>query len=310
MNTHPCQNRIEKIIKRNLEDLAGWERPDVKKGLGPYFPDVFDEFEADLNAATSHMRQVLSKASEDELTAEFDFQPYSFQNKLTHIQGAHDFTFARRLKTMKERKPAWFAGGWNVASKRGGFAQWCKRESLTLNEVALLSAGIDPSETDFDKVFLEYGKDSRTDEVLYYLEYVYDSIARGLNLDLDCPKTVPLLEIYAWIKSNRFSIDPMFRKALDTRFKGNALSETFRVGTGRSGEKSMHGATYKLHARILFAIAKSKFGLEDAAQISRVAREIERAVHLEGMTAEPKLIRGLLWGGFEQAMAAKGKAPR
>jgi hypothetical protein len=204
----------------------------------------------------------------------------------------------RLLKTL----PAWFAGGWGVTKKAADFKKWGAVKKLRLDQAALLCVGVEPDETDYDSVFSDYGKDPRTDEVLYFLEDVFQAIERGLGLPSEDDAELSQADLHAWVAKSRYKIARGYRRMLDERMKERIEVPSSQNSIAHASHNStpLHKSSLKLHARIILAMAMSKYGLESETDIAKVAKQIEHDVHLRGLTAETRSIVKLLRLGLAQ----------
>jgi hypothetical protein len=117
----------------------------------------------------------------------------------------------------------------------------------------------------------------------------------------DEASTIDVDTLFEWITMNRVRIDPRFRRMLNER-KKQAGRQAHNSGSivPRHIEKPLHGATWRVHARIVTAMAASKYDLRKENNIGRAAKAIQHDADLIGLGFDVATIRKLLRAGFEE----------
>ena len=168
-----------------------------------------------------------------------------------------------------------------------------------------MSVGRDPRSTSYGPVMRHYGRSLQGDNILYFLEARLEAIASGLGVDAaDELCVVDADTFYGWIDDFSVSVDERFRRMMRDRRKRLAQNGP-KVGdhgaaAGLVKDQRLHGSSRRAHARIVLAMAKTKYGLKDSDGIGKAAKAIARDADLEGLGIDSKVIRHLLKIGLDE----------
>ena len=291
---------IDRIVAAALGDLFQWRRPIAKPSVGPSFPEVIDAFEVDLEKLITDIRSLLWGHDVDRLERDFQDSTAPALNLLFDRNGLYS-DIAERLHDLKRSRPPDFIGGWAIAEREIDLPYWRGAASYTLSEAVLLCVGRDPRYTSFDGVTTMYGRSDQIDELLYFLEDLYESVAAGLGVDPENPQAcVDAKSLLRWVEDKSIRIDARFRRM---------LREYHNTGDGPKGPsvndrvhrpEPLHRSSLKVHARIVGAVAIAKYGLEGKDSIGRVAKKIENDGQLQGLSFDARTVRSLLKLALEQ----------
>lgn len=291
---------IEEIIYDALGHLADWQKPIVKKSIGPQFPQLADEYCAEIQAIKETLREMLDPLPQEALTEGFQTKNYNGRRLLRDPNGT-SFQIVNRIKSLESREPAWFISGWHVKAVELDAAHWRAFSSCTLTELTLLSVGLDPRYVNYHALFKRYGHLDPQDKMLGFIEDQFEAIANGLGIDPENEEVVvELSKFYAWTKKVIFKIDSKFRTLLREKF--NNLSDETASPLPKPGSeelKPIHKSSYNLHARLLYAIAIEKYGMKGLSDIGRTAKKMQGDAELQGQTPALRPIRLLLKKGHE-----------
>lgn len=207
---------------------------------------------------------------------------------------------AKALARLKAKVPQDFIGGWSIKGKEIDTQYWRGSQTYTLSEAALLSVGLDPRKVNYDALFTTYGRYIEADEALYFLEDQYELIAKGMDANpQNQADTIDADRFFNWVKAYNVRIDERFRRLLNDRLKSRtSLRVTADPQTPTVGDKPLHRSSWDLHARIITAMAVTKYGLKRANQIGGVAKAIQNDGDLTGLNFDIKALRQLLRAGF------------
>ena len=306
MQTVPRELRIQQIIVHAFEDLNGWTRPNVlEASIGPGYPEVFVSFERTLRRLREDIRRTLQNLDDAELDCGFPPSTTPSINPLFDRKGLFA-AIARRFHLAKRDKPPNFVGGWAIKEASLEVGYWRTFQSYSLTQAALLCVGRDPRKTSFDQLMKQYGRSSEADELLYFLEDLYEALANGLGLDpKDGETTVNAQALLNWVNIKTVKIDPRFRRMLKVYHPVSSGPTVPPQGLKAREDKRLHGSTFTAHARILGAVAIAKYRLDGVSSIGRVAREMVNDGNLNGLRFDAKVVRGLLRSALDQLAEEK-----
>lgn len=291
--------RVNQIVDHALEDLATWTPPRPLESLGPSFPEICDGFLVKVSDLRRDMVATLITYPLQSLEMDYPAVANPKRNPFFDIHGRHA-GLAKRLKQLKDAIPQDFLGGWAIDGKATDLPHWRGFQSYSLAEATLLSVGRDPRLTSFDYLFTTYGRYDEADEMLYWLEDRHDAMANGLGLDPDdSTQRVDVDRFFAWVEASGFRIDLRFRRMLKERQKRAGGSKSELKITPKQVERPLHKSSWNLHARIITAMAITKYGLENDGKIARVAKAIQNDAACEGLGFDLKPLRLLLRAGLE-----------
>ena len=299
---------IGHIVAEAFEDLNEWKRPLTLKSVGPCFPFVYESFEEDLETLRQDIRHALSQYSVEDLKTEFPSSKTGAFNPLFNPDGRHG-RLAKRLSKLKKSVPQDFVGGWSVKGKEVDISHWRGFSSVTLAEATLLSVGRDPRFTNYDALFLTYGRSTEANALLYFLEDRYEAIANGLGADPENGAAkVEVAKLFDWILFAAVHVDERFRRMLLTQRKVKPKTDDPAVPAIASfASPPLHRSSIKTHARIVTALAISKYGLTDERAISKVAKRIQNDAELRGLGFDKRVVINLLrlgWIEYRKANAS------
>lgn len=286
--------RIAAIIDHALEGLKDWRRPTPMASIGPGFPHCFDAFERELTHIRGDLRNMLERCSDKHLSEAFPDSIAPKRNPLFDPHGLH-FNLAKRLQRLKKAVPADFVGGWAIAERAFEPAYWRGFKRYSLGEATLLCVGRDPRQNNFDGLMRLFGRSDAADQMLYFLEEMFEAIAGGFGLPPeDSTAPVEAQALYDWIVRASVTVDPRFRRMLrETHAPIKAEPQPARNRPDSPG-KPIHRNSLRAHARLVGAMAMAKYGLQDAETIGRAVKAIVNDSHLQGLTVDDKLVRSLL----------------
>jgi len=292
---------VDRIIAEAFEHLDEWRRPTSLKSVGPAFPEVYPRFEEQLCLLRQDIRRALSLYSVEELRSEYPNSLTAAFNPLFDPDGRHG-RLAKRLAKLKKTAPQDFVGGWSVKGKELDIAHWRGFTSFSLAEATLLSVGRDPRLTNYDSVFQGYGRSEEADELLYFLEDRYEAIANGLGVNPEDSTTrVDAGRLIGWILYARVQVDERFRRMVlaQRRMKSNLPNP---VAAALPGPDSgpLHRSSLKIHARMITAVAITKYGLTDERGIRRAATSIQNDADLLGLGFDERVLINLLRLGLQE----------
>jgi hypothetical protein len=297
MDDLEAKDEINKIIQFAMGPLANWQRPATLKSVGPAFPEVFVQFEKELEALRLALRDTLGAwAKAEDLGAAYPLSE-TF-NPLFDPHGRHR-TLAKRLAAVKSHTPQDFVGGWSVSGKEIELSHWRGIPALTVVEATLLSVGRDPRFTNFDGLFKTYGRSEHADELLYFLEDRQEQIAKAFGLDPeDSVSVIAAADFLRWVNESAVVIDDRFRRMLRERWADIRDETSFRSVSIDLNDQVPHGNSRKAYARLVTSIAIQRYGLTQEREIGRVANKMQDDTDLAGLGVQSKPIRDLLRLGW------------
>lgn len=297
MSVIGTSKQIDQIIQFAMGPLATWQRPATLKSVGPAFPEVFEEFEKELEALLLALRDTLAVwAKAEELSLAYPLSEAS--NPLFDPHGRHG-SLAKRLAAAKSHVPQDFVGGWSVSGKEIELSHWRGIPAFTVVEATLLSVGRDPRSTNFDGLFKTFGRSEQADELLYYLEDRQEQIARAFGLDPEDPVSmISAADFLRWANQSAITIDDRFRRMLRDRWADVPEEAQVRSVLVDPNDQVPHGTSKKAYARLVMSIAIQRYGLTQEREIGRVANKMRDDTDLAGLGVQAKPIRDLLRLGW------------
>lgn len=292
LSTNEKDALIKDATTLALGELASWQRPKVLPGVGPRPVDIFFDFERDLSELRSDIEARARKIPAEVLQREYCGQIGLETSPFTQEHGIHHATSAR-IRALSSALPEWFAGGWTVKGRLPDGRHWKSANVLTLEEAALLTVGVEPKLVDYSQLFGAYGKDVRSDRVLYFLEDRYEEIARGVGVNPDPKSKIEVDQLADWIVSEGVSVATEFRVIFKSKF-------TSAESASRKDTSDMHHHTEHALHRIIVTLAISRHKLSSEKDVGRVARLIVADGDLLGFRLSQRALQKTLLAGFKQ----------
>ncbi|QQA41478.1 hypothetical protein [Pelagovum pacificum] len=282
----PAQMR-ERLFRSSVGSLHDWEKPDVREGVGPYEPEVFDSYD---NAR----RQVVQ-----EVRAKLDAMPDTELQTLTDRQSeGHDSlrrsweAFVDDSKQSLPQRPPWYAGGFNVRHHAADREHWARMPNFTIHELLCLSAGVEP--TSFDQKVLE--KNARGNPETYWSPMQFLLKRRELLnrkfLGYSVSGKVDGAGFSTWCSKVDFEADQEFLELL-RRYHGLS-DDGVRGGIARHPAKTPQQREIDKIAQLFTAMAIELYGFDRFADRSPTPREITNLAASMGISVHEDTVRKYL----------------
>ncbi|WP_435258092.1 hypothetical protein ACSBLW_18620 [Thioclava sp. FR2] len=303
MDNGRASDLIRRIIDGALGDLAHWQKPVSRPGIGPGYPEVFDRFQQEISQMRAAMESRLALWSIDELGK---IVPESEAPRLNPLfdHGGRLGHLALGLQSLKNRVPHDFAGGWSVAGKEVDLPYWSAFKSVSLDHAVFLSLGHEPRKSNFDSICKAYGRSDEEDAVLYFLEDRRELIANAMGCDSeDSNATVELKAFFDWVEETRLPIDPAFYEALRARFRPTSLEAEIEPVTdapvGDPDNRRIDTRERNSLAKLITAMAIDAYGYDPGAARGPIPKELEGIAAQLGLEITADTIRKFLRDGAQ-----------
>jgi hypothetical protein len=288
---------IEKIMRRALGDLYDWRSPKLMPGIGPQYPQIFQEFEQRRSSYCTKIKELLEAKTVVQLRSEFLRSVGSALNPFLQHNGIY-FESVAELDRLCKSRPPWFAGGWCVDRFRLDAEYWGAAHAVTAFEAALMLVGVDPRKVIYDALFDGYGQDNRTDEVLYFLEDQFELIVRKFGDPDEAKVSIPIRELSLWVEREDVSVSYELARIVQRKTK-NEASKGRKVGTA-DANKRVHARTREMFQRALVVAAINAYGLHSKKDAARVARKMVSEGDFLGFRLDAKKLALQIRAGFSQ----------
>ena len=288
---------IEEIIRRTLDDLADWNPPRLLPGIGPQYPEIFQEFAERKSSYCAKVRELLARKTVEQLRSEFLKDFGSAFNPLLQLKGIY-FDYAKELDRLRKSLPPWFAGGWSVDRFRLDAAYWVDASSITISEAALMFVGLDPRKVQYEALFDGYSLDNRTDEVLYFLEDRFELLVRRFGDPDEDKVSISLAELCHWIAQENITVS--YELSEIVKRKGSNADSSGRKSGATDFDKPLHARTRLMFQRVLVIAAIDAYGLRARKDSARVAKLMVSAGDFLGFHLDTKKLARQIRAGFAQ----------
>lgn len=298
---------IAEIIRRTLDDLANWEPAKLMPGVGPQYPEIHQTFARKRTRYCDKVRELLRGMSVDRLRSEFLKGTGSASNPLVQRHGIY-FDYVKELDQLNKFRPAWFAGGWSVEGLRLDPTYWGAATTVSVKEAALMIVGVEPRKVEYDTFFEAYGEDDRTDEVLYFLEDIFELLVRKFGDPDEADIEIPLADLCAWVEQ----YDVVVSFVLRDIFRRRSTDSAHKRSEAEAGKpnKPLHARTRQMFQRALLVVAVEGYGLRERKDAAGIARKMVEAGDFVGFSLDAKKLASHIRAGLMQVDPEGGAAIR
>ncbi|MEP2920941.1 MAG: hypothetical protein ABJP06_09440 [Sulfitobacter sp.] len=276
------------ILRRRHGSLLQWQPPEIFEGVGPSFPNVFNEFNAYVQAAIETSRETMAEATLDELLAAYDHAGFprteAAQLRETILDGEES--------KLRQSEPAWFAGGFNVVGREADYKYWLIMKNWSLYEAVALSIGFEPAG---DILEDNLGKGCQSQVVDFYQKRL-TLLQDNFDWDEGSPSDKrPSIEVAQWMVKVDLEIPAKLREHV------TYLSKTPDKQSNSKSKvrESIDPRERKTMLRLIIGLAKGGYSYDEKAARSSVPKEIANDLDLEGINLEQDTIRKYLREGAE-----------
>lgn len=135
--------KIEQIIARKMGEIYDWKEPSVVKTLGPFFPNAFKQYTDEVRNIHFLLRERLQSLNLDELQLGFDPNFDATDYPLSSTEGWSTL-LNREINALTRSSLSWFSAGLGHPDFAADLDYWPKMPRYELDEILLLSVGVDP----------------------------------------------------------------------------------------------------------------------------------------------------------------------
>ena len=297
MKSNVKEDLIQEILRRTLDELSDWKPAILMPGVGPQHPEIHFDFKSKLDIYQRKIVAKLNTLPMDELQANYLMPKGSALNPLTKKHDIH-FNLAKELASLKRQCPPWFGAGWSEKSHSIEIDYWTAVKTVNIDEAALMLVGVEPRLICYDNLFNAYEFDSRTDEVLYFLEDRFELLIRRFGEPKNGILSIPTDDLYAWVNETDLLVPLQFRSIIKNVL-GDAPKTTNRQRLPDE-PKDLHGSTRSMFQRALAVVAIEKYELFNLAGAAKAAGEIVESGDFRGFSLDKQNIAMQIRAGFGQ----------
>ena len=142
----------EKFLSQKLGSLLSWKKPEIRKNVGPYLPEVFEKYDQQRRHVIAECKQFLDALGDNDLN-----EISSTPRKTVFLVGSNSevlpdgvrrdewrAVLRNEIDTLRANVPSWLAGGFGHPDYRADFDYWGQMENFKLHEALVLSVGVEP----------------------------------------------------------------------------------------------------------------------------------------------------------------------
>jgi len=132
--------QTEAMLKAKLGRLLRWRVPEIQRAVGPFAPEIFDQFDARRRELVDACQAKLAEYSRDQITTIDKKRP---DDERGTAKDWKNFKYDE-ISKLQHNAPPWHAGGFGHPDYVADFEFWCKMPNLSVEETLCLSIGIGP----------------------------------------------------------------------------------------------------------------------------------------------------------------------
>ena len=272
-------------MRRKFGDLYDWDVPQLVQTVGPFTPEVFDDYAKRIDLLLAETFKVLSTVNGDEIHAIYADDP----REETGVCKQWRDLFADEIKILKRDSPFWAAGGFGHPDYVTDFEYWGRMPSFLLFEAVSLTLGIDPEIiepllNEDDEVLKLLG------QPLVFAKKRAVQIHRQFRL-LGSLNKITSVDLLKWIKAVELETHP---QALDVLERFHGEGETQNVTFRKEDPRAVRAV-----AKIITAIAIEEYGYDPKAKRSPIPNEIVGIMDRLGLEGTSETVHKYLKIGAE-----------
>jgi hypothetical protein len=266
-------------------------------GVGPQYPQIHIDFAEKIATYRAKVGAMLERQTVGHLRSEFLKDIGSAFNPLVHRNGIY-FDYAKDLDRLRKSRPPWFAVGWSVEGFRLDPEYWIAANTVTTDEAALMLVGVDPRKVNYVALFEAYSQDDRIDEVLYFIEDLFELLVRKFGDPDESLVSIRLADLCLWVEQDGPGVSYELREIIQRRAVQSADAD--RKTSLSDENKPLHARTREMFQRALFVAAHNSYGLREKKDSAKVAKKIATAGDFIGFKLDPKKLASHIRAGFSQ----------
>jgi len=263
---------VEDIMSARFGRFWNWSPPVVENHIGPYFPEVWSDFEAKVDKARRDSLHDTNLLSLSELQARY-CEEGEFKRQL--VKGdAHS--------NSKGDEPHWWQGGFGNSKNAADIEYWGRIARFSFVEAACVTIGFDPKHYD-EKHFKRHNYHPVIEFFLARLEMIRREFAQG---------DIRRRELLSWIKAIDVPVHAEFLKQLESanrvsryNFKQDDLADR------SDGPRKIDHREKVSMAKIITALAIDGYGYDPEAKKSPIPSEVENVAAKLGLNITDDTIR-------------------
>jgi hypothetical protein len=291
---------IEKLLKAKFGRLYEWVKPDIQKTVGPYAPEVFDQFEARRLELIENCRVFLTEIAPTDLAILY----HSASDDPHEKRQAWESFLELEINELTRQVPSWLAGGFGHPDYVADFDYWGKMENYTLHESLLLSVGVEPKHFD-EKRLARYIKE--VDQKSYYpaIEFLimrHEIFLRKFSSSYYGLGRVPPEFLAEWFAEINLPVHPDFARVIQERARMKSGHEERGAGSNHTEDKPVLTDKREVEkiAQLFTAMAIDQLGYDPTAKRSPITKEIADLAAEMGLKISDDTVRKYLKLGAKQ----------
>lgn len=275
--------KIETILAHQMGDIYSWKKPEIVQTIGPYFPDAFDGYTDQVENIRFRLTEELAAMNEDTIALSFNMQGEASMGLLSQASdwGAR---FQRDISALNLSMPVWFSCGLGHPEFRADVVYWSKMRHFELDEILLLSMGVDPRKANVTDMINACDSDSRTEwDIVGFVADRSRQFSRQFN-----PDTLKGMKIFPqdfidFVEHVDLEVEEGFLSALRKIHIASApkVSET----------KALSGQERQSLLKLIAAMSCEQYGFNPNEVRSETTKNIRTDVEMIGQSMDDKTIR-------------------
>lgn len=294
-SNHPFDDLCRDLLKSKLGDLFSWTVPNIKKTVGPFDLTPFEAYEVECkkiaNACADHLAEY-TQAQLQELAGPSVALKGSLRREWQQFRESE-------IRTLWNRVPKWYAGGFGHPGHMADFQTWCRMEQFGLSEILCLSIGIDPVE--FSEQYLENLKKEGSSKLappLNFLLMRYEQFRRRFVFGR-FGATIQPDEFLAWVGKVDLEVHSEFLGLLKRFHDGPTTGQPSSPPPPTAQPTGIpalrpDGREIASVAKLILVIAMDEYGYRPRSPRSPVPKEISDIAAQHGISITPETVRKFL----------------
>lgn len=289
--------KIETIIRKQMGDFYDWEKPEIVRTIGPFFPNAFDHLAESHKSVKQRLFKNLDTFSLDDLNDRFDGKGNS---KVKPTLGTYDkFQFVEKdVNGIYASEPVWFSGGFGHPDYLADVEYWSKFLMFESDELLLLSLGLNPAKVKIVDLY-NLGKYC-DDDAWVVLHFIID---RGKLFDRQFNKqNISPKQFLEYVDFVDFPVEQAFLDAL--RKIHQPKKPKAKIQVIADGEKSLSAREKETLLMLVATMAIKGYVYDPNKSKSSCTSDIRKDLELLGFSMDNKTI--LKWLREATSLVNKG----
>ncbi len=288
---------LRPLLEKKFGGLFAWEVPPIKQTVGPYQPEIFENFANKRDELLDAAHHALRGFVDVDISVLIDENLPDPENKRTAWK-----SFLRDdIQKLQHRKPSWFSGGFGHPDYEADFEYWGQMEDYTLHEALMLSVGVEPEHLSEDWLQSAKKEMKRTKLVptIEFLIKRHEQFRRKYPHGPFGTSNASPRFIWDWIEEVRIDVHEGFRDALGRRLYQIKVSTEIEVQNKRNDSALGKPDPREIDkiTQLFAAMAIDQLGYQPSALRSPIPKEIADLAASMGLSISDDTVRKYLRRG-------------